>query len=179
MNNKIIAAIAAVVVIAAGALFFISQKDSTVMNYAIIETPKGDIVMELASEKAPITVTNFKELVAKGFYNGLSFHRVVPGFVIQGGDPKGDGTGGSGKQIQLEIHPDLKHDSEGVLAMARSADPNSASSQFYITLAAQPSLDGNYAVFGKVLSGMDAVNQIRKGDVMTKVYLTDTLPTEQ
>lgn len=141
-------------------------------KYAVIETDKGNIKAELYTEKAPITAKNFIDLANSGFYNGLKFHRVEKDFVIQGGDPKGDGTGGSGKNIPLEISKDLTH-VEGALAMARSPDPNSASSQFYITLAPTPFLDGNYAVFGKVVSGMEAVRKIQVGDKMNKVYITD------
>ncbi|MEK6946000.1 MAG: peptidylprolyl isomerase [Nanoarchaeota archaeon] len=141
-------------------------------KYVTIETDKGTIKAELYTEKAPITTKNFIYLANSGFYNGLKFHRVEPNFVIQGGDPKGDGTGGSGKNIPLEINKDLTH-VEGALAMARSQDPNSASSQFYITLAPTPFLDGSYAVFGKVVSGMEAVNKIQVGDKMNRVYITD------
>lgn len=136
---------------------------------AVIETPKGKIEFELFTEKAPLTTANFIKLAQKNFYDGLTFHRVVPGFVIQGGCPKGDGTGGSGEKIKLEIHPDLKHDAPGVVAMARASDPNSASSQFYITLGGHPSLDGQYAVFGRVTSGLDVVNRIAKGDQINSI----------
>lgn len=135
---------------------------------ATIETDKGIIKFELFEDKAPVTAKNFIWLAQSGFYDGLTFHRVEKGFVIQGGDPNGDGTGGSGKTIPLEIHPDLKH-VKGVVAMARSQDPDSASSQFYITLADAHFLDGNYAVFGKVTEGMDAVESIAVGDKMNKV----------
>ncbi len=143
------------------------------MKYATIETDKGTIKAEIYADKAPITAKNFIELANSGFYNGLTFHRVEPGFVVQGGDPKGDGTGGSGKTIPLEINPSLKH-VKGALAMARTNDPNSATSQFYITLAPTPFLDGNYAVFGKVVHGMDAVEKIRMGDKMNKVTISDS-----
>lgn len=133
-----------------------------------IQTNKGLIVAEIYEEKTPITAENFLGLVQSGFYDGLTFHRYVPGFVIQGGDPDGDGTGGSGTTIPLEIVDNLHHQ-KGVLAMARSSNPNSASSQFYITLDAAPHLDGSYAIFGRVLEGMDVVMQLREGDVMTKV----------
>jgi cyclophilin family peptidyl-prolyl cis-trans isomerase len=136
-----------------------------------IETNKGTIKFEIYEKEAPITSKNFIELTGKGFYDGLTFHRVVPGFVIQGGDPKGDGTGGSGKTIQLEINPKLKH-VEGAVAMARTMDPNSATSQFYITLAPQTSLDGQYAVFGKVTEGMAVVKNITKGDIMKKITIS-------
>ncbi len=126
---------------------------------AIIETSMGDITVELYQSEAPITVENFISLAESGFYDGLTFHRVIKGFVIQGGDPAGDGSGGSGKTIPLEISEDLTH-VDGALGMARSADPNSASSQFYICDGPQHGLDGNYAVFGKVIEGMDVVRQI-------------------
>ena len=135
---------------------------------ASIKTNKGEIKFELFEDKAPVTSKNFIELANAGFYNGLKFHRYVPGFVIQGGDPKGDGTGSSGKTIKLEINNELKH-IKGAVAMARSQDPDSASSQFYITLAETPNLDGQYAVFGKVIEGMDVVMQLRQGDVMKDV----------
>ena len=142
------------------------------MKYVTIEMDKGTIKAELYVDKAPITAKNFIELANSGFYDGLTFHRVEPGFVVQGGDPKGDGTGGSEKKIPLEINPDLKH-VRGALAMARTQDPNSATSQFYITLAETPFLDGNYAVFGKVVNGMNVVDKISVGDKMNKVYITD------
>jgi len=137
---------------------------------ATIDTDKGIIKFELYEDKAPITTKNFIDLATSGFYDGLTFHRVEDGFVIQGGDPKGDGTGGSGKTIPLEIHPDLKH-VKGAVAMARKPDPDSATSQFYITLADTPFLDGNYAVFGKVTGGMDVVESIEVGDKMNKVSI--------
>jgi len=137
---------------------------------AVIVTNKGEFKFELYAERAPITVGNFIELAESGFYDGLTFHRYEPGFVIQGGDPKGDGTGGSEKQIPLEIHPELRH-VEGALGMARSQDPNSASSQFYVTLAPSHFLDDQYAVFGKVTEGMDVAKDLRVGDVMEKVTI--------
>src|SRR3989338_3898149 len=124
------------------------------IKYVTIETNKGVIKAELYVGKAPITTQNFIGLASSGFYNGLKFHRVEPGFVIQTGDPKGDGTGGSGKSVQLEINNELKH-VKGAFGMARTDDPNSATSQFYITLAEVPFLDGKYAVFGKVIEGME------------------------
>ncbi len=153
-------------------------------EFVIIETSKGTIKVELYPEDAPKTVANFVGLVNKNFYDGLTFHRVVPGFVVQGGDPKGTGMGGSDATIPLEIRcedgimtegkiatcePALKH-LDGALAMARSSDPNSASSQFYITLGAQSFLDKNYAVFGYVVEGKDVASKIEMGDIMNKVY---------
>jgi peptidyl-prolyl cis-trans isomerase B (cyclophilin B) len=141
-----------------------------------IETNKGTIVVQLYMKDAPVTAGNFLDLVKRGFYNGLTFHRYEPNFVIQGGDPKGTGTGGfvdpaTGKErrIALEVKPNLKHDAAGVVAMARSSEPNSASSQFYITLAPASFLDQKYAVFGKVINGLEVAQQLRVGDKMTKV----------
>lgn len=130
---------------------------------AIVETSFGIFKIELFLDKAPITAQNFIDLVQRDFYKDMIFHRVVANFVIQTGDPTGTGRGGSGKTIPLEIHPDLKHESAGIVGMARGPDPNSASSQFYITLRATPHLDGGYAVFGRVIEGLDVV--IKIGDV--------------
>ena len=140
---------------------------------AVIETDKGTIKFTLYEDLAPITTANFIELAERSFYDGLTFHRVEPGFVIQGGDPLGNGMGGSDKRIPLEVSPNLKHGDAGAVAMARSSDPNSASSQFYITLGAAGFLDGNYAVFGRVTEGLEVVRQIRKGDRMSSVRITD------
>lgn len=137
----------------------------------VMETTKGIIKFALYEKDAPITTKNFVELVERKFYDGLKFHRVEPGFVIQGGDPKGNGTGGSEKKIPLEVTPKLKHDAAGVVAMARSQDPNSASCQFYVTLRDTPFLDMNYAVFGRVTEGLDVVKNIRVDDVMKKVWI--------
>lgn len=137
---------------------------------AVIETPKGTIKFELKETEAPITTKNFIDLTNKGFYNGLIFHRVEPGFVIQGGDPKGNGTGGSGKNIPLEIAPTLTH-KKGAVGMARSQDPNSASSQFYICIEDSNFLDKNYAVFGQVTEGQNVVSSIRKGDKILKATI--------
>ncbi|HZS06963.1 MAG TPA: peptidylprolyl isomerase [Blastocatellia bacterium] len=138
---------------------------------AIIETNKGTIKFTLYEADAPITTANFIGLAERGFYDGLTFHRVEPGFVIQGGCPQGTGTGGSDKRIKLEVSPKLKHGEAGAVAMARSSDPNSASSQFYITLGPASFLDMNYAVFGRVTEGMDVVERIRVGDKMNSVRI--------
>ena len=126
----------------------------------------GKIVVELYPDKAPITVENFLSLVNRGFYNGLIFHRVIEDFMIQGGDPEGTGMGGSGKNIKGEftsngVKNDLSHE-RGVISMARSQNPNSASSQFFICHADAKYLDGQYAAFGKVIEGMDVVDEIAK-----------------
>ena len=122
------------------------------------------IRLELYPEIAPITVENFLDLVNKGFYNGLSFHRIIPGFMIQGGDPSGNGTGGPGYKIKGEfksngVNNDIKHE-RGVISMARAFDPNSAGSQFFIMHKDAPHLDGEYAAFGKVIVGLETVDEI-------------------
>lgn len=131
----------------------------------IIEMDNGGIIkLELDEKSAPITVENFLNLVRSGFYDGLTFHRVIKGFMIQGGDPLGNGTGGSDKEIKGEFATNgwnnpIKHE-RGVISMARAMDPNSASSQFFIMHADAPHLDGNYAAFGHVVEGMDTVDEI-------------------
>ncbi|MBI4209681.1 MAG: peptidylprolyl isomerase [Deltaproteobacteria bacterium] len=139
-------------------------------KYATIEMEKGGkIVIEFHPDSAPKTVENFLKLTREGFYDGLTFHRVEPGFVVQGGDPRGNGTGGPGYLIPAEFN-DRPHVT-GTVAMARSADPDSAGSQFYICLAPQPFLDRNYTVFGQVIEGMDVVSQIQRGDRMKRVMV--------
>jgi cyclophilin family peptidyl-prolyl cis-trans isomerase len=138
---------------------------------AVLNTTQGVIKFELREDLAPVTAQNFIALAERGFYNGLTFHRYVPGFVIQGGDPDGTGMGGSGKTIPLEVTPQLKHDSAGVVAMARSQDRDSASSQFYFTLRDTPHLDMGYAVFGKVTEGLENVLRLREGDRMNSVTI--------
>lgn len=125
----------------------------------VIETTKGKIVVELFQDKAPKTVENFLALVNKGFYNGVIFHRVIPGFMVQTGDPAGTGRGGPGYTFADEFGPGLKHSTPGVLSMA-NAGPNTNGSQFFITLAATPWLDGKHAIFGKVVEGMAVVENI-------------------
>lgn len=122
-------------------------------------TNMGVFVAEMFEDKAPLTTKNFIDLVEKGFYDGLIFHRVIDGFMIQGGDPTGTGMGGPGYQIKDEFGEGLKHDDEGILSMA-NAGPNTAGSQFFITLDATPWLDGHHAVFGKIVEGMDRVRLI-------------------
>lgn len=126
---------------------------------AIVETSMGTFKIELFADKVPNTVQNFIDLVNRGFYRDMIFHRVVPGFIIQTGDPTGTGRGGSGKTIKLETHPNLKHDGPGVVGMAHARGED-ASSQFYITLSEASHLDGNYAVFGRVIEGLDTVMRI-------------------
>ncbi|MCS3924385.1 peptidylprolyl isomerase [Methanosalsum natronophilum] len=137
---------------------------------AIIQTDKGDISLQLFENDAPNTVENFVKLAKDGFYDGLTFHRVIPDFVIQGGCPKGDGTGGPGYSIKCEIN-DNKH-GEGALSMAH-AGKNTGGSQFFITHSPQSHLDGVHTVFGKVNKGMNVVNEIKPGDVIRKVQVLD------
>ena len=130
-----------------------------------ITMDSGKVIrLELYPETAPITVENFLDLIKKGFYNGLTFHRIISGFMIQGGDPDGNGMGGPGYSIKGEfksngVDNSLKHE-KGVISMARSMDPNSAGSQFFIMHEAAPHLDGQYAAFGKVIEGLDVVDEI-------------------
>ena len=194
-NKVVIISILAVLII--GGYYYMTKNESSVEReenqiasasknpVAVIETSQGVIKVELRSADASKTVQNFIDLADRKFYDGFKFHRVVPGFVIQGGDPKGDGTGGSGANIPLEIKcadgtmtegqtttcPVALPHKDGALAMARSQDPNSASSQFYITNGEQKFLDGNYAVFGYVTEGMDTVRKIQMGDTITRIHI--------
>lgn len=126
---------------------------------AKFETNHGTFSVELFEDKAPATTKNFIDLIEKGFYDGVIFHRVIKGFMVQGGDPTGTGRGGPGYTIKDEFHKELRHSAPGILSMA-NAGPNSGGSQFFITLAATPWLDGKHAVFGKVSEGMDVVEKI-------------------
>ena len=136
-----------------------SARGESVRPRATIETTKGAIVIELYRDAAPKTVANFVKLTTQGFYNGLLFHRVIPGFMIQTGDPKGNGTGGPGYTFPDEFCPGLTHDGPGVVSMA-NAGPNTNGSQFFITLAATPWLDGKHAIFGRVIQGQEVVEAI-------------------
>ena len=130
---------------------------------ARFKTERGDIVVELYADRAPLTVENFVNLARSGFYDGTTFHRVIPGFMAQGGDPTGTGTGGPGYQFGDELDPSLRHDSPGVLSMA-NAGPGTNGSQFFITYGPTPHLDGRHSVFGKVTEGMDVLQSIRERD---------------
>ena len=130
-------------------------------TFALFETSMGNFKIELFETEVPNTVGNFVKLAEKNFYDGVIFHRVIDGFMIQGGDPTGTGRGGPGYTFADEIHPKLKHSSEGMLSMA-NAGPNTNGSQFFITLVPTPHLDGRHAVFGKVSEGMDVVKKIGK-----------------
>lgn len=131
---------------------------------AVLETSHGTMELELFERKVPNTTKNFIDLAEKGFYDNTIFHRIIKGFMIQGGDPKGRGTGGPGYTIKDEFHPLLKHDKKGILSMA-NAGPDTGGSQFFITLAPAPHLDFKHAVFGKIIKGMDVLETI--GDVET------------
>jgi peptidyl-prolyl cis-trans isomerase B (cyclophilin B) len=142
------------------------------MKVATFVTKKGTIRIKLHADKVPKTVANFEKLVSSGFYNGLKFHRVIADFMVQGGCPKGTGTGGPGYQFADEFHPTLKHDGPGVLSMANSG-PNTNGSQFFITHVTCPWLDGKHSVFGHVIEGQKVVDAIRQGDLMDTVTVTD------
>jgi len=157
------------------------KSDSDIIRF---ETNYGTFDVKVFPDKAPKTAARIKELASSGFYNGIIFHRVIDQFVIQGGDPTGTGTGGSGQPIPDEFDNGLSHDKAGVVAMANSGRKNSQDSQFYITLAPVQFLDGKYTIFGEVVAGLDIVKTIGKvptgpGDkpvkdvIMTKVYLLD------
>ncbi|MEE9219507.1 MAG: peptidylprolyl isomerase [Acidobacteriota bacterium] len=139
------------------------QIDAGKSYRATLRTSRGDIVIELFADRAPRTVNNFVFLARAGFYDGLTFHRVIPGFMVQGGDPTGTGTGGPGYRFEDEFHARLSHDVAGVLSMA-NAGPNTNGSQFFLTLAPTPWLDGKHSVFGKVVDGLDVLNRIQPRD---------------
>ena len=138
------------------------------MKVATIETSKGVIRLELHEDRAPKTVANFEKLAGEGFYDGLTFHRVIPNFMIQTGCPQGTGTGGPGYQFEDEFDDSLRHDRTGILSMA-NAGPNTNGSQFFITHGPTPHLDGKHSVFGVVTEGQDVVDSIEQGDTMEKV----------
>jgi peptidyl-prolyl cis-trans isomerase B (cyclophilin B) len=149
------------------------QIDTEKSYGVVIETDKGNIEIELYPQNAPKTVNNFVFLAREGFYDGISFHRVINNFMIQGGDPTGSGSGGPGYRFGDEIQGNpLKHET-GVLSMA-NAGPNTNGSQFFITHAPQPHLNGNHTVFGKVVVGQDVVDSIREGDLMVKVEIKES-----
>ena len=131
-------------------------------NTLYLDVPAGRVVIEMRPDLAPQTVAQIKALVRRGFYDGIAFHRVIGGFMAQTGDPRGDGTGGSGHKLKAEFSNE-KH-VRGTVSMARSSDPDSADSQFFIMFAAEPQLDGKYTIWGEVVSGMEYIDQIKKGD---------------
>lgn len=158
------------------------QIDVTKSYIATFETEKGNIEVELFADKTPITVNNFVFLAREGFYDNTTFHRVIEGFMAQGGDPTGSGRGGPGYNFVDEFRRDLKHDSPGVLSMANTGQKSTNGSQFFITLVPTPFLDGRHTVFGKVIAGMEALRSIsfrdpdtasRPGDLLKTVTITE------
>ena len=138
--------------------------------FAVIKTDRGDVRLRLFADKAPMTVANFVNLAERGYYDGLKFHRVIRGFMIQGGDPTGSGRGGPGYRFGDEFHPDLRHSKAGILSMA-NAGPGTNGSQFFITHGPTPHLDDRHSVFGEVVSGQEVVDAVAQNDVMKKVEI--------
>ena len=139
----------------------------------IIKTSRGDIHITTLASKAPLTVANFLNLAKRGYYNGIKFHRVIPDFMIQGGDPDGTGSGGPGYEFEDEFHPSLKHDRGGLLSMANRG-PRTNGSQFFVTHVPTPWLDGKHAIFGAVNTGQDIVDAIKQGDSIIEVEVLDS-----
>jgi peptidyl-prolyl cis-trans isomerase A (cyclophilin A) len=188
-NKTLIRALAATLVFGGGLTTMLMAQDKKLGDgvYAEMETSKGKIVLQLEFEKTPLTVANFVGLAEgtknyakergepakaqnKPFYDGLKFHRVIPDFMIQGGDPEGRGSGGPGYQFRNEIDPSLKHDKAGILSMA-NAGPDTNGSQFFITHKDTPWLDGKHTVFGHVVEGQDVVNKIAMGDTIKSIKI--------
>ena len=140
-------------------------------NTIYLDVPKGRVVIELLPDLAPNTVARIKELTRRGFYDGIAFHRVIPGFMAQTGDPKGDGTGGSGQTLKAEFSK--AHHVRGTVSMARAQSPDSADSQFFICFAPAPFLDGKYTIFGQVTSGMEYIDALKTGDEARNGAVTD------
>ena len=143
----------------------------------IVKTSKGDIEGTLFPSKAPVTVANFLNLAKQGYYNEVTFHRVIPNFMIQGGDPTGTGRGGPGYTFEDECRPDLKHDKPGIFSMANTGRPVTNGSQFFITHVPTPWLDGKHTVFGEVTKGQDIVNAITQGDKILQIEILDAPDT--
>ncbi len=139
----------------------------------ILKSSKGDIHITTLASKAPLTVANFLNLATRGYYNGIKFHRVIPDFMIQGGDPTGTGSGGPGYEFEDEFAPSLKHDRPGLLSMANRG-PRTNGSQFFVTHVPTPWLDGKHAIFGEVTSGQDVVDAIKAGDMITTIEILDS-----
>ena len=144
---------------------------------ALVNTELGELIIELYADKAPITVNNFVFLARNKFYDGVTFHRVIPGFVAQGGDPTGTGSGGPGYQFEDEFHPSLKHNTLGLLSMANSGR-NTNGSQFFITYAPTPHLDNKHSIFGKVVKGMDVVISFPERDPGSCLLYTSPSPRD-
>jgi len=158
MKSFILAALATAFILTSGGSVSAADLENTIY----LDVPKGRVVIELRPDLAPKTVARIKELTRKGFYDGIVFHRVIAGFMAQTGDPTGTGTGGSGQNIKAEFSQ--AHFVRGSVGMARSASPDSADSQFFICFAPAPFLDGKYTLFGQVVSGMEYIDAIKKGD---------------
>ena len=151
---------------------FIAERGTLKMKKVIMETEKGTLTIELFDKEAPGTVKNFTDLIEKGFYDGLKFHRIIPGFVAQGGCPNGNGAGGPGYTIPCETKGNPRKHLRGSLSMAHRG-PNTGGSQFFIVYEPQPHLDGLHTVFGQVAEGMDVVDDLRQGDKMLKVTVEE------
>ncbi len=158
MKSFVLAALATAFILTSGGIVSAADLENTIY----LDVPKGRVVIELRPDLAPKTVARIKELTRKGFYDGIVFHRVIAGFMAQTGDPTGTGTGGSGQKLKAEFSQ--AHFVRGSVGMARAADPDSADSQFFICFAPAPFLDGKYTLFGQVVSGMEYVDAIKKGD---------------
>jgi peptidylprolyl isomerase len=162
MAGGVMAALSGTVWLVAALILGSGAMAADLENTLYMDVPAGRVVIEMRPDLAPNTCAQIKALTRSGFYDGIVFHRVIDGFMAQTGDPKGDGTGGSGHKLKAEFSNE-KH-VRGVVSMARASDPNSADSQFFIMFASAPSLDGKYTIWGKVTSGMEYVDQIKKGD---------------
>ena len=170
MKKMLIMLLAALTVLTGGCLAAGGSTDNggnkkVANRIAVFETNKGTFEIELFEDKTPVTTKNFIDLAEKGFYNGVIFHRVIDGFMIQGGDPDGTGMGGPGYTIEDEFRKDLTFDGEGILAMANTGMPHTGGSQFFVTLAKTPRLNGKHTIFGKVIKGMDVVRTIGHSEV--------------
>ena len=173
--KKIIPTIAALALALAGVSTQTQAQDSkTVSDIKItLKTSKGNIEGTIFASKVPLTAANFLNLAKRGYYNGITFHRVIPDFMIQGGDPTGSGSGGPGYRFEDEIDPSLKHSKAGLFSMA-NAGPSTNGSQFFVTHVPTPWLDGKHAVFGEVTKGQDVVNAIAKGDTIESIEIKDS-----
>ena len=165
------AALSRLVLLVAALIFGGKAMAADLENTLYMDVPAGRVVIEMRPDLAPATVARIKELVRQGFYDGIVFHRVIDGFMAQTGDPKGNGTGGSGHKLKAEFSTE-KH-VRGVVSMARASDPDSADSQFFIMFADAPSLDGKYTIWGKVTSGMEYIDQVKKGDAARNGTVTN------